>query len=262
VSPQTVAIVVILAALWLIRLVVVNTRDISPESREMIAGLLREVTVVVALVYFLVRPLVIQTCWIPSGSMVPTLQEGDRVLVNSFIYRYRPPERGDVVVFHPPKAALQTREELERPVDFVKRLIGLPGERVRTDPDGQVYINGKPMSQAKAPAGSGSYRFPECLVYSEACGPVLGDETWPVPCRRIQCRSPRGEPFELWVTRSPEDPTRLEAVVPPGCYLVLGDNRDQSDDSHRWGTLPAESVVGEAIAIFWPPERASLIGLR
>jgi signal peptidase I len=75
----------------------------------------------------------------------------------------------------------------------------------------------------------------------------------------VACANEAGTPFVLEVTRSPEDPGRLEAVVPRDSYLVLGDNRDQSDDSHRWGYVPAEAAIGKVMMVFWPPARAGLV---
>jgi signal peptidase I len=210
---------------------------------------LTELIAVVALVYFIVRPLVLQTSWIPSGSMLPTLVEHDRILVDTAIYRYRPPRRGEVVVFHPPRSAAARTDELVHPQDFVKRLIGLPGERVRADRDGTVYVNGRPLSERYIEEGRrGSYEFPECLVGLR-----------PTHAGEVELTTELGERFRVQVVPSREMRGRLDAIVPEGHYLMLGDNRDRSDDGHRWGYVPADSAVGRALAVFWPPRRVEVI---
>ncbi|NPV89357.1 MAG: signal peptidase I [Firmicutes bacterium] len=106
------------------------------------SGFIKEVLsiIIVALVLaMLIRFFVVEARWIPSGSMKPTIQENDRVLVNRFIYRFQDPERLDVIVFEPP---LETGYK----DDFIKRVIGLPGDRVEVA-KGQVFINGQPLKE-------------------------------------------------------------------------------------------------------------------
>jgi signal peptidase I len=145
-------------------------------------------------------------------------------------------------------------------VDLVKRLIGLPGDRIRTDLDGTVCVNGAPLEEPYvAPNRKGAYLFPECLVFGRGARGDLGPGPGPIPSRLVSCVSENGEEFVLEVTRSPEDPSRLEAVVPRESYLVLGDNRIESDDGHLWGYVPSDATVGQAMLIFWPPARAGLL---
>lgn len=104
------------------------------------SGLIKEVLSIILIAFslaMLLRFFVVEARWIPSGSMIPTIQENDRVLVNRFIYRFHPPERLDVIVFEPP---LETGYK----EDFIKRVIGLPGETVEIA-NGQVLINGQPL---------------------------------------------------------------------------------------------------------------------
>lgn len=99
-------------------------------------------TIVVALVLALViRTFVIQVFWIPSSSMEPTLNINDRIIVNKFIYRFRAPQRGEIVVFKYP-----VEESKEPKRDFIKRVVGLPGENLKVV-RGAVYINGKPLPE-------------------------------------------------------------------------------------------------------------------
>jgi signal peptidase I len=151
---------------------------------------------------------------IPSSSMEPTLHcarpasgceahFSDRVLANRFIYHLRDPHRGEIVVFNtPPKAEL----ECGAGGTFVKRLIGLPGEKI-SEKDGWFYINGK----------------------------RLNDTSYIKPGRR-------DDRSGFW-------------IVAKNSYFFVGDNRTQSCDSRRWGSVPRESLIGPVFAIYWPPNR-------
>jgi signal peptidase I len=151
---------------------------------------------------------------IPSSSMEPTLhcarpnsgceaRFSDRVLANRFIYHLRNPNRGEIVVFNTPaKAAL----ECGAGGTFVKRLIGLPGERIR-EKDGWFYVNGK----------------------------RLDDSGYIKPGRR-------DDRSGFW-------------IVGKDSYFFAGDNRTQSCDSRRWGSVPRGNLIGPVFAIYWPPNR-------
>jgi len=160
------------------------------------------------LVFLIIRPFVVQAFFIPSGSMEPTLfghdppipgEPNDRILVNKFIYWFRPPQRQDIIVFKAPEVASTDQKE------FIKRLIGLPGDRIEVR-DGRVWVNGELLDE-----------------------PYLPDENQPTY---------QGE----W-------------IVPEGRYFVLGDNRNNSHDSHRWGHLERSRVQGKAMLRFWPLRR-------
>lgn len=190
-------------------------------GRAFMVELLDSGMIAFLLVFLLIRPFVVQSFFIPSGSMIPTLVPGDRILVNKFVYRMNPPRRGDVVVFDAPPQALRGDSRK----DFVKRLIGMAGDRIQVKADDGVYINGKRL-----------------LEPNDIARP---NYNWPVD----------------------EDGFLSEYRVPDGCYLVLGDNRSMSHDSHSWADphgrpmpeLEAERLVGKALAIFWPPWRMRLM---
>jgi len=196
-------------------------------ARAFMVELLDSGLIAFVLVFLLIRPFVVQAFYIPSRSMVPSLLDGDRILVNKFVYRLNPPERGDIIVFDAPEQALDG----DTKKDFVKRLIGLSGDEIEVVRGIGVYVNGQQLVDAP--------------------GVPLPDYDWPVD----RFGEPTGEPY----------------VVPPGCYFVLGDNRNDSNDSHRWadlsgGTvrprpeLPAGRVLGKAMVVFWPPMRIGLVG--
>ncbi len=151
-----------------------------------------------------IRTFVAEARYIPSGSMLPTLQINDRLIVDKVSYRFETPQRGDVVVFNPTDELL--RQNFKDA--FIKRVIGLPGETVEVL-NGRVYVNGKALN-------------------------------------------------EDYVADRPEyqwGPQR----VPDGSYLVLGDNRNQSYDSHYWGFVPREKIIGRAVVRFWPLDRIGTI---
>lgn len=101
-----------------------------------------EIVVIAAVLAFTLRTFVIESFWVPSGSMLPTIQLNDRVWVTKFSYKIGEPERGDVVVFRPPSAAHADENEKY----YIKRLIGLPGETVEFK-DNHLYINGEPVAE-------------------------------------------------------------------------------------------------------------------
>jgi signal peptidase I len=156
---------------------------------------------------------------IPSSSMEPTLhcarptqgceaRLSDRVLANRFIYHFRSPDRGEIVVFNTPKEAQQM---CGASGTFVKRLIGLPGDTVTERTGGILFINGARLNEP--------YIKPDRRAHDSTTG------TW---------RVPKGE------------------------YFFMGDNRGESCDSRRWGSVPRKNLIGEVFATYWPPNRISL----
>lgn len=149
-----------------------------------------------------IRTFVAEARWIPSESMVPTLQKYDKLIVDKLSYHFTNPQRGDIVVFSPTDNIKKENPTLKDA--FIKRVIGLPGEKVEVK-GGRVYINDQPLRENYIEAVP-QYKY----------GPV---------------------------------------TVPPDSYLVLGDNRNNSYDSHFWGFVPHDNIIGRAIVRFWPPHR-------
>ncbi|TFH68499.1 signal peptidase I [Gammaproteobacteria bacterium LSUCC0057] len=217
------------ASFWILNRVWLQT-DRGPV--EYVASLAPVLAIVLVLRSFIIEPF-----QIPSSSMVPTLQKGDFIVVNKWVYGLRlpvlrnlvvpvsEPQRGDVMVFFPPHEQRY----------FIKRVVGLPGDKVSVV-NGQLYINGELMVQSDAqPVDDDlrSARFVEDLDgYSHP----------------IQRRLQAGRLSQ-----------NFHDVVPAGHYFMLGDNRDNSSDSRVWGPVPAERIVGKAFArwMFWD-ERMSL----
>lgn len=192
-------------------------------------GALAEWTVTVVLLLFGITTLV-QAFVIPTGSMEDTLQIGDHLLVDKLCYApggplskhllpYTRIQRGDIVVFRYPLDIKQT---------YVKRVIGLPGDRIRIE-NKEVYLNGaklnEPYKYHKAPY-TDSYRdnFP-------------GVPNLPVP--------------EPALRMLEEQVVNGELVVPPNHYFAMGDNRDSSWDCRYWGFVPGENIVGKPLIIYW-----------
>lgn len=162
-----------------------------------------EAILVAVLLALLIRTFVVQAFKIPSGSMMPTLLVGDHILVNKFVYRFRDPARGDVVVFKYP---------LEEHRDFIKRIIGVGGDTV-TIRERQVYINCQPPDATCRPLA-------EPWAYYEDRLGTGGDSYGPIQ-------------------------------VPPDAYFVMGDNRNNSQDSRYWGFVRREKIKGKAFLIYW-----------
>ena len=207
-------------------------------------------TLVIAVAIALtIRAFVIEPFRIPSGSMLPTLLVGDHLFVNKFIYgakipftdirlpALREPERGDVVVFSVARQGSQIipadkRPELRRD-DFVKRVVGLPGDRVEVRAGGHVYINGERIAIEETDAvfiDRGEYGERQLDIGIEQ----LGD------CTHLMLDDPhvRGVPQQGF-------------TVPAGRYFMLGDNRDYSRDSRAWGTVRLEEMKGPAFILYW-----------
>jgi len=190
----------------------------------------------VLLVVLVLRSFVAEPFRIPSNSMMPTLLTGDFILVNKFAYGLRlpitndkfvsigEPERGDVVVFRPPHLPQQ---------DWIKRVMGLPGDRIAYR-DNQVFINGEPVQYVPGGVYEGRGNG------TEMTGAELLTEL--LPGRPHEVLERTGMPFR--------DPGEGEWTVPPGHYFVMGDNRDNSEDSRYWGYLPEESLRGRAFLIW------------
>ena len=186
---------------------------------------------VIALVLFL-RSFIAEPFRIPSGSMIPTLSVGDFILVNKFAYGLRDPafhhkflgngapERGDIVVFRWP---------VDPSKDFIKRIVGLPGDHVAYR-EKQLFINGEPASLEADGVFSLSGMAPPGMVYRYR-------------------ENLTGVEHQILV--NPSRPTEdFEFTVPAGEYFAMGDNRDGSDDSRRWGTVPERNLVGKAFFIW------------
>jgi signal peptidase I len=204
----------------------------------------------VLFIVLVLRSFLVEPFQIPSGSMKPTLDVGDFILVNKFSYGIRlpvldqkiieigDPQRGDVMVFRYPS---------DPSVNYIKRVVGLPGDHVRYTSDKRLFVNGELV--AKKLIGSEPGTLGSAELYEEQLGAV-----------EHQIRQ------EMSRYRAPPD---NEWTVPAGHYFMMGDNRDNSNDSRYWddpnipkaelGMVPDKNIVGKAFAVWmsWPEPKLS-----
>ncbi len=154
----------------------------------------------------IIRLFIAEPRYIPSDSMVPTLQIGDRLVVEKVLYRFRTPATGEVIVFEPPALLQEYGYSADRA--FIKRIIGTPGDKVEVR-RGLVYRNGQPLVESYI-AEPPQYEMPS-------------------------------------------------VTVPPNQFFVMGDNRNNSNDSHVWGFLPRKNIIGRAVFRFWTPGRFGVL---
>lgn len=190
-----------------------------------------------AVLAFGIRTFVAEARYIPSGSMLPTLQINDRLIVDKISYHFQELHRGDIVVFNPTETLKQ-----EHYTDaFIKRVIGLPGDTVKIE-DGEVSINGKPLEE---PYTAQTNSPSDGLV-----GLVSSNGTSVDVCKNKP-------PY--FVKQEQGSTAVWTATVPPDSYLVMGDNRNNSYDSRCWGVVAHDDIIGRAIVRFWPPQRVGTI---
>jgi signal peptidase I len=202
---------------------------------------------VIAMVFFL-RSFLFEPFRIPSGSMIPTLQIGDLILVNKYQYGIRlpvanltlvelgHPRRGDVIVFRYPHQPTQ---------DYIKRVVGLPGDKIDYR-ERRLTINGVVVQTQPMEAYYDGSRAQTFRQYSEALGAMT---------HRIIVSDGESRPIDPAMQHTNRDACVYSAggvscTVPPESYFVMGDNRDNSEDSRFWGFVPDRNIVGRAFFIW------------
>jgi signal peptidase I len=203
-----------------------GTRKLVPHRGGQHSLLELVVIVVVAIgLALLIQAFLIKPYRIPSESMEPTLDVGQRVLVSRFTYHFSSPDRGDIVVFHPPKGADSNTCGVSKPedeacpkptpqrdsVNFIKRIVAVPGDRLSIQ-QGHAIVNG-----------------------------VRQKEDFTKPCAPGTCNFPR------------------TITIPPGHFFMMGDNRGASDDSRFWGPVPQKWIIGQAFFTYWPLDRVGIL---
>jgi signal peptidase I len=230
-------------------------------------------------IFMVIRPYFFQTFQIPTGSMVPTNLVGDFIGLNKAIYRYSEPKRGDIVVFRPPIEACfpdQIEEDGKTvKVDFVKRLIGLPGDKVEIK-QGHIFINDKPLwepyKQYTQPNDS------EQKTFRILAGPereAVPKPNWklvtykgnliPLNYTEFDANMP-GRGYSVaakYEINEEEEWPKARALpaekIPAGYFLFMGDNRNGSFDGRGWGLVPRASIVGRAEFVWLPITRLGKI---
>jgi signal peptidase I len=218
-----------------------------------------EAIVFAVLVALGVRAFVVEAFKIPSPSMYPTLNVGDNIFVNKFVYgpqipftnrrlwQGRLPERGEIVVFVYPQDPSK---------DFIKRVVGLPGDRIRVHPDGVIEVNGRALSRCQVGFWSGDdgdgrphgTAGEEQRLYVE----WHGQFSYLTLRQRENFADPPPRSFGLLE----------EYTVPAGHVFVMGDNRDNSYDSRFWGPVPVQNIKGRALWIWWSNLPGAGCGMR
>lgn len=197
---------------------------------------------------------IVQAVKVPTGSMQNTITIGDHLLVNKFIFAPGPPlpflpqreiRRGDIIVFKYPGNRYDPKSDYERPdnkpivTNYVKRVIGLPGDTLRLEGK-QVIVNGVPLPEHQIEA-------------------IDHNKKDPLEIKNTPPRKP-GDSYDVYY--SPDfvaddypifehEGDGKQMVVPPDKYFVMGDNRNNSQDSRYWGFVPREYVIGRAMFVYW-----------
>ena len=202
----------------------------------------------VILAVFLLRSFLVEPFKIPSGSMIPTLLIGDFILVNKFAYGVRlpvanvkvvdlgSPQRGDVMVFRFPE---------DPSLDYIKRVVGLPGDRIEYR-DRRLVVNGEPLPLQRLDDYLSRERMQYTRRYRESLGPVQHEI--------LLEEEPAGTVLPARDFPAPGNcaynTVGVACTVPAGHYFVMGDNRDNSSDSRVWGFVPDQNIVGKAFFIW------------
>ena len=200
-----------------------------------------ETVVFVLVMVIIIRFFVMEIRWIPSGSMKPTLVEGDRIVVERYSRFFTSPKRGDIMVFYPPSTQL-SKEPIKllsrltgilcKDIAYIKRVVGTPGDKIeiKREKDGAfyVYINDEKYEEEYIKS---VYEYTPCAG-GDLPAWVMADENI------AKCG-----PFTL-----DED-----------TYFMMGDNRGNSQDSRYWGTLKRDRFVGRATVVFWPIKRVKIL---
>ena len=240
-------LLVVSGAIWFVDVLVLRKRR-APDAKDPWWVEYGASFFPVILLVFVLRSFIVEPFKIPSGSMIPTLQVGDFILVNKYTYgirlpvinkkiiQFNTPQRGDVMVFRYPE---------DPSLDYIKRVVGIPGDKVAYQ-NKQLTINGKPVEMRRID----DYLHPERLYYSRQFIEKMDG---------IEYRVLNDQDAPAFIPDASRFPYRENCLynnsgvictVPEGQYFMMGDNRDNSRDSRFWGFVPDENIVGKAFFIW------------
>jgi signal peptidase I len=244
---------VVTGGIWLLDAVVLKRNRDSQAREPMLVEYAKSFFPVILIVFGL-RSFLVEPFKIPSGSMMPTLLVGDFILVNKYTYGIRlpvinkkvvqlnDPQRGDVMVFRYPE---------DPSLDYIKRVVGVPGDTIEYR-NKRLSVNGQPVPASQS--GSYSYvgnglNYITAAVYKERLGAT--DHTMMVEPDKASVYPPQVMDFPKRENCSYNaDGEGFKCKVPAGHYFMMGDNRDESNDSRYWGFVPDENIVGRAFFIW------------
>ncbi len=264
------SVLVIVAALLVLRYALLKLDEPLAKSAAEVA---ESLAVAMALVFFIIRPFLVQAFFIPSGSMHPTLLEDDHILVNKLGYRLFQPQPGDIVVFKAPESWDQGGGGEK---DYIKRLIGVPGDTIEVR-GGEFIVGAQILSRSEVknlliqhgvvPVNRSEIQCKYLKDGVIADGRVIPlkqlagwlgvkpEDVRIVPGQTLRNGKVLDEPYTLEDPDYDMPPTKVEE----GTVFVMGDNRNNSNDSHRNGALERKRLLGKAMLIFWPPSRIRLL---
>jgi signal peptidase I len=285
ISP--VIVISVVMALTLLRLCLAKVKD---QWARTISETCDTINFVLILAFLLIRPFVAQAFYIPSESMESTLLVKDRLIVDKLSYRFIPLNRHDVVVFEAPPNATQEHKD---GIDFIKRLIGEPGDTIQVK-EAKLMVGDEVFSESTNTDAHSYLRdkfslgiddsikfFPDYVLINnkiqlkpEEIAEKLGQPGAKVtitPGQTLLNGKVQDEPYtredpsynfpsnqsNTFQVDSPESDGSYK--VPEGYVFMMGDNRNRSADSHVWGPLEKRRVVGKARIVFWPLNRMGII---
>lgn len=255
---------IVTGAIWLLDVLLLKKHR-KPDAKEpMLVEYARSFFPVI-LIVFALRSFLVEPFKIPSGSMLPTLQIGDFILVNKYVYGIRlpvinkkiiplnDPQRGDVMVFRYPQ---------DTSLDYIKRVIGIPGDTVEYR-DKQLIINGQrvPLRDAGSYGYMGNgLNFITAALQKEKLGKTEHIAMVQPEMPSVLVGQVRGDFPYRENCNYDEQGNGFVCKVPQGYYFMMGDNRDASNDSRYWGFVPDENVVGKAFFVWMNFDDLSRIG--
>ncbi len=264
---STLPLPVVVSIIALLTAVRVSWKGERSAVFRILTEIIETIQIAITLVFLVIRPFIVLTFHIPTGSMQPTLDINDRIIVNRAVYRIAPVQYGDVVVFRAPVTADKQEKE------FIKRVIGIAGDRIAIQPGSitlgdtvldhtdvrTLLLEKKIIGTANAPllfTKDGLWTGQRKIDLDEI-RELLQSQTQPkiTPGRVLRNGSVL---TELYIREDP-DYIDNDHVIPTGHVYVLGDNRNDSHDSHRWGSVSIDRIVGRADAVIYPISRMKFI---